>query len=208
MPGPAAEQERVGALAIAWRPRHPAHPKFPTTRRLLGFAAERVWEPIPLAGVILEGTAYELRQSPSHLGMNFIEQVLEEGRAVPVTPMRVLLVEDTDELRETFALLLELLGCEVRAAPCGWDALDAAADFTPELVLTDFNMPMMDGVELIRRLKSVPGFDRVPMVMVTASDTDCIEQAARAAGAADVIAKPADVLSLVGRFERGEFAEA
>lgn len=117
--------------------------------------------------------------------------------------MRVLLVEDMDDLRETSAWLLRHAGCDVFAASCGDKALDGIRTFSPELVLTDLRMPDMDGVELIRRLRRVPGLDRVPVVMVTADDAWEVEGEARAAGASDFVAKPVDLVGLVGRYEKG-----
>ena len=86
--------------------------------------------------------------------------------------------------------------------------MGSVRDFTPELVLTDYRMPRMDGIELIRRLREAPSLDRVPMVMVTANAAWSVEREARAAGASEVVAKPVDILSLLGRYERGEFAGA
>ena len=122
--------------------------------------------------------------------------------------MRVLLVEDTEDLRAVYAQVLRLAGCEVEAAPCGFEALERLDAFTPELVLTDYAMPRMDGVELIRRLRAIPALAGVPMVIVTANGADDLARDARAAGAADVVIKPVDIVGLVGRYERGEFAGA
>ncbi|QEH35794.1 Chemotaxis protein CheY [Aquisphaera giovannonii] len=119
--------------------------------------------------------------------------------------MRVLLVDDMDDLRESSAWLLRLAGCEVRTAPCGDKALADLNGFQPELVLTDFMMPQMDGIELIRRLRSIPELDHVPMLMVTAADDRTVEEQAKAAGAAGIVTKPVDILEVLGRVERGEF---
>lgn len=135
-------------------------------------------------------------------GMNLKDRQGGARRKSRRNTMRVLLVEDTDDLRESSAWLLRYAGCEVLAAPCGHDALGRLSSFTPDLVLTDFMMPAMDGVELIRRLRSIPGLDGVPMVVVTAKDVEDVERAALEAGAADVVAKPVDVLALVSRYER------
>ena len=119
--------------------------------------------------------------------------------------MRVLLVEDTDDLRRLFTRLLSRDGCDVKAAEDGGAALALVADFTPDLVLTDMMMPVMDGVELIRRLREMPEFDRVPMILITASSSVKAELEARQAGAAEVVEKPVDLRQVVDRFRRGEF---
>lgn len=119
--------------------------------------------------------------------------------------MRVLLVEDMDDLREAFAWLLRFAGCEVAAVSSGSQALARVSDFTPGLVLADFMMPEMDGVELIRRLRSLPGLERVPMIIVTANGGIEVVHQALAAGAAAVIGKPFDVLDVLARFKAGDF---
>lgn len=119
--------------------------------------------------------------------------------------MRVLVVEDADDLRESFVSLLEFVGCEVRSASCGYTALAEVADFTPELVLTDYMMPRMDGLELIRRLKGEANLRHVPMVLVTANTSPDTESVARAFGASDVVFKPADVIAVLERCRRGEY---
>ena len=112
---------------------------------------------------------------------------------------RVLLVEDAPFLRYAFGRLLRMHGIEVREATDGREALDRVADFKPQLVLTDLMMPVMDGIELIRRLQSDPDTSTVPVVAITADATEQAERQARAAGAVDVITKPIDLPALLGR---------
>jgi CheY-like chemotaxis protein len=110
-----------------------------------------------------------------------------------------LLVEDAPFLRYAFGRLLRLHGFEVREAPDGQQALDALDAFQPQLVLTDLMMPVMDGVELIRRLKADPRTARLPIVAITADATESAERQARDAGAIDVITKPIDLADLLVR---------
>jgi CheY-like chemotaxis protein len=111
----------------------------------------------------------------------------------------VLLVEDAPFLRYAFGRLLRLHGFEVCEATDGREALERLGTFTPQLVLTDLMMPVMDGVELIRRLHNDPGTANLPVVAITADATAQAERAAREAGAVDVITKPIDLPSLLGR---------
>jgi CheY-like chemotaxis protein len=90
-------------------------------------------------------------------------------------------------------------GFEVREATDGQEALRAVGEFHPQLVLTDLMMPVMDGVELIRRLHDDPSTTELPVVAITADATDYAERQARDAGAVDVITKPIDLPSLLGR---------
>lgn len=113
--------------------------------------------------------------------------------------MRVLLVEDAPFLRYAFGRLLRMYGFEVREATDGREALDSVDEFRPHLVLTDLMMPVMDGVELIKRLREVPATRNLPIVAITADATELAERQAREAGAMDVITKPIDLPSLLDR---------
>jgi CheY-like chemotaxis protein len=110
-----------------------------------------------------------------------------------------LLVEDAPFLRYAFGRLLRLHGFEVREATDGQQALDALDAFQPQLVLTDLMMPVMDGVELIRRLRADPRTATLPIVAITADATESAERQARDAGAIDVITKPIDLADLLAR---------
>lgn len=114
---------------------------------------------------------------------------------------RVLLVEDTDFLRYAFGRLLRLYGFEVCEATDGREALDRLEEFQPQLVLTDLMMPVMDGVELIRRIHERPDTSNLPVVAITADATTHAERLARNAGAVDVIHKPIDLPTLLERLE-------
>ncbi len=112
---------------------------------------------------------------------------------------RVLLVEDAPFLRYAFGRLLRMHGFEVMEANDGREALNYVADFHPHLVLTDLLMPVMDGVELIRRLRSDPQSAEIPVVAITADSSQQAEQQAREAGAIDFITKPIDLPALLDR---------
>ena len=113
--------------------------------------------------------------------------------------LRVLLVEDAPFLRYAFGRLLRMYGFDVREATDGREALDCVPEFQPHLVLTDLMMPVMDGVELIRRLHNDPLTCRLPVVAITADATDQAQEQARSAGAIDVITKPIDLPALLDR---------
>jgi CheY-like chemotaxis protein len=114
-------------------------------------------------------------------------------------PPRVLLVEDTPFLRYAFGRLLRLHGFDVCEANDGREALDCLAHFHPELVLTDLVMPLMNGFDLIRALRSDPKTADVPVVAFTADPTEQTEREARRAGAAEYFTKPVDFTSFVSR---------
>jgi CheY-like chemotaxis protein len=111
--------------------------------------------------------------------------------------MRLLLVEDTADLRRLFARILRGRGFEVREASDGQEALDCLSEFVPDVVVTDLMMPRLDGFELIRRLRSVPALALVPIAAMTAAATSEAEREARRAGAAAFLTKPVDSRTLL-----------
>jgi len=111
--------------------------------------------------------------------------------------VRVLLVEDTSPLRRAFGRMLRLNGFEVLETHDGREALNRIDDFRPDLVVTDLMMPIMDGVELIRRLHQDPRTEALPVLAITADPSGELEKRARQAGAAGFLAKPVDLHSLL-----------
>jgi CheY-like chemotaxis protein len=116
-------------------------------------------------------------------------------------PMRVLLVEDAPFLRYAFGRLLRMHGFDVREATDGRQALELLRQFRPQFILTDLMMPVMDGVELIKRLREDPNTVDLPVVAITADATEHAERQAREAGALDVITKPIDLPALLSRLK-------
>jgi len=105
---------------------------------------------------------------------------------------RVLIVDDESSLREFLSILLERDGYVVRTASSGERALDIFDGFAPDVVISDLNMPGIDGVELLRQVKSrshKAGRD-VPFILVTAYGTVANAVAATREGAFDYVAKP------------------
>ena len=76
--------------------------------------------------------------------------------------MRVLVVDDNADGAAMLARALRLHGYDVRVAHDGADALHVAAEFRPEVALLDIGLPVMDGYELARRLRAMPGAGRHP----------------------------------------------
>jgi CheY-like chemotaxis protein len=113
--------------------------------------------------------------------------------------MRILLVEDAPFLRYAFGRLLRMHGFEVKEANDGREALACVPKFRPQLVVTDLIMPGMDGIELIRRLRADPETAGLPVVAITADSSDQAADRARAAGAAEFLAKPVELPVLIDR---------
>lgn len=113
--------------------------------------------------------------------------------------LRVLLVEDAPFLRYAFGRLLRMHGFEVMEANDGREALDCLNSFEPQLVVTDLMMPVMDGVELIQRLRADPKTANLPVLAITADASEQAEAKAREAGAVDFVTKPIDLPTLLDR---------
>ena len=109
----------------------------------------------------------------------------------------VIIVEDDDDIRDTFREVLEAEGYHVLTAANGKVALDLLEDMeeTPCLVLLDLMMPVMNGWQLMATLKSRRGFRRIPVVVVSAAPS-------HTTGAARVIRKPIDVDDLLETVRR------
>lgn len=110
---------------------------------------------------------------------------------------RVLLVEDDDDIRTVTRLALETVGgYAVHACSSGREALQDGPGFAPQLVVLDVMMPGMDGPSTFEALRSTPGLEAVPVVFLTAKAQAQETARYRDLGAADVIAKPFDPMTL------------
>lgn len=105
-------------------------------------------------------------------------------------PRKILVIDDKGENRSVMVNLLTPLGFEVSEASHGQEGLDMITTLQPDLVLMDLVMPVMDGFEATRRIRSLPGFEKLPIVAASASVFDYHQQASKGAGCNDFIAKP------------------
>ena len=113
------------------------------------------------------------------------------------TLSRVLYVEDDPDIQEVAKLALEVVGgLEVTLASSGTEALDAATRQVPDLVLLDVMMPGMDGPTTLRALRQLDQMADVPVIFVTAKVQSTEVNEYLAQGAAGVIAKPFDPMTL------------
>ena len=104
----------------------------------------------------------------------------------------VLLVEDTEDNRFMMKRLLELSGYEVAEARNGEEAVRLANEKRPEMILMDLSLPIIDGLAATRRIRALPGFEKVPIVVISAHDTADFHAEAMAAGCNRYITKPID----------------
>jgi two-component system chemotaxis response regulator CheY len=104
----------------------------------------------------------------------------------------ILAVDDSQSMRQIVSFTLRSAGYAVVEAVDGEDAFEKARRHGFDLVLTDQNMPRLDGIGLTRRLRSSPGFATIPILILTTESSDQMKQAGRAAGADGWLVKPFD----------------
>lgn len=109
----------------------------------------------------------------------------------------VLTVDDSASIRQMVAFTLKSAGYEVLEAVDGEDGLTKAKAKSADLVLTDQNMPKMDGLTLIKALRGLPQYRAIPILMLTTESSDAMKAAGRAAGATGWLVKPFDPQKLL-----------
>lgn len=103
---------------------------------------------------------------------------------------KILAVDDSASMRQMVAFTLKGAGHDVVDAVDGVDALSKAKGATFDLVISDVNMPNMDGISLIKELRGLPEFKFTPMLMLTTESAGDKKQQGKAAGATGWIVKP------------------
>jgi CheY-like chemotaxis protein len=114
----------------------------------------------------------------------------------------VLVVDDDEFQHKMVATILAGQPCHVLFATSGIEALEVIGKGVPDLILMDVQMPGMDGVEVMRRLKAVPRFASVPVVMITGKSEGTVVADCLKAGAADFVVKPFDWHTLISKVAR------
>lgn len=109
----------------------------------------------------------------------------------------ILAVDDSASMRQMVSFTLKNAGFSVTEAVDGQDAWEKASARDYDLVLTDQNMPRMDGISLVKKLRQHPKFGRTPILILTTESSDEMKQAGRAAGATGWIVKPFDPAKLI-----------
>jgi PAS domain S-box-containing protein len=107
-------------------------------------------------------------------------------------PLRVLAVDDNLDAAKTLGLLLQASGHEVRLAHDGPHALEAVTEFQPQVVLLDIGLPRMDGFEVARRLRLLPGGDQIFLVALTGYGQEEDRQRSHEAGFNQHLVKPVE----------------
>ena len=115
---------------------------------------------------------------------------------------KILAVDDSASMRGMVAFTLRGAGHEVTEAENGQLALDAARTSAFELVLADVNMPVMDGIAMVRALRARPEYQGVPILMLTTESHTEKKMEGKAAGATGWLVKPFDPEQLLATVNR------
>ena len=153
--------------------------------------------------VKLHGGDIEARSDGLGHGAEFVVRlpILREAPAPPSLPpppppempRRILIVDDNTDSARSLAMLQKRRGHETRTAFTGPDAVTAAAEFLPEVVLLDIGLPGMDGFEVARRIRTMPGLERTFIVGMSGYGSDEDREQGRAAGFDEHLVKPIDL---------------
>ena len=109
----------------------------------------------------------------------------------------ILAVDDSASMRQMVTFTLKSAGYNVVEAVDGQDALEKSSKSDFDLVLTDQNMPRMDGISLTKKLRDSPKFKATPILILTTESSDQMKQAGRTAGATGWLVKPFDPAKLI-----------
>jgi two-component system chemotaxis response regulator CheY len=111
---------------------------------------------------------------------------------------KFLVVDDSASMRQQVTFTIKDAGYDVLAAENGKDALAKLNSEKVDMVITDLNMPEMDGIELIKKLRAMPDYKFAPIIMLTTESQEAKKQEGRQAGASGWIVKPFSPEQLLG----------
>lgn len=114
----------------------------------------------------------------------------------------ILLVEDNLHNRRIFSGILRHYGYEVREAVNGAEAVEMARSLVPDLILMDLSLPVMDGWEATRQIKSVSELAKIPVIALTAHAMAGDEDRAREVGCDGYLSKPISPTKVVEEVQR------
>ncbi len=109
----------------------------------------------------------------------------------------ILAVDDSSSIRQMIVFTLKGAGYQVVEAVDGNDGLLKAKSNTVHLILTDQNMPGMDGLTMIKTLRATPQYRATPILMLTTESSDAMKSKGRAVGATGWLVKPFDPQKLL-----------
>ena len=115
---------------------------------------------------------------------------------------KILAVDDSSSVREMVGFTLRKAGYEVVEAVDGKDGLDKAGGGKFDMIITDLNMPNVDGLQLIGAVRKLPGYSFIPILMLTTESQAEKKDSGRKAGATGWIVKPFNADQLISTVQK------
>lgn len=116
--------------------------------------------------------------------------------------IKILAIDDSRTIREMLRQTLTQGGFEVHVAEDGIDGLEKLTEVAPDVVITDINMPRMDGFGVIEAIRAASEFAGMPILVLTTESAQDLKDRARQSGATGWIVKPFDDTRLIGTIRR------
>lgn len=114
---------------------------------------------------------------------------------------RIYVIEDDENIRQLVATALQAFGYQVNAFETAGEGIAALEKETPDLMLFDIMLPDIDGVEAVRQIRKNPAYESLPIMMLTAKNSELDKVAGLDAGADDYLTKPFGILELKARVQ-------
>jgi two-component system chemotaxis response regulator CheY len=121
--------------------------------------------------------------------MIFMEEIMSKT---------IMTVDDSPSIRQMINFTLQKAGYEVMQAEDGMDAVEKLGSATVNMIITDLNMPRMNGIELIKSVRTKAQYKFMPIIMLTTESDDSKKQEGKDAGATGWIVKPFKPEQLIG----------
>ena len=115
---------------------------------------------------------------------------------------KILSVDDSRTMRMMVKRVFRPFQCELFEAADGMEGLEAAITHQPDLIVLDYNMPVMDGVAMLRKMREHDNIKRTPVIMLTAEDSNEIISTVARLGVRDYIIKPFEDENLLSKVAR------
>ena len=116
--------------------------------------------------------------------------------------LKILAIDDSRTIREMLRMALGRAGFDVHLANDGQEGVEALAIVSPDLVITDINMPRLDGFGVIDAIRSGTCLNALPILVLTTESAQELKERARQAGATGWIVKPFDDAKLISAIRR------